>query len=180
MRLLNRLLAALLALALIAVGALVIVETVADRFDHRPAIVKWHGAFHWAAHTHWQQGSVRVTGIIITALALLLLIAELKRPRVTRLAVTLNDDQAAIDAAYTRSGVAAAIHTAVTDVDGVRGAQVKVTRRSIRVRAATAARDHATAQQLLSAARTAAEQRLTALRLHRTPKLTVATTARKR
>lgn len=179
MRLLNRLLAALLSLALIAAGVLVIVEVIADRVNHRPAVVKWHGAYDWAARTQWQQGSVRAACVTVAALGLILLVAELKRPRAKRLIISDGGDRDAINAAYTRRGVSAAVQTAVTDVDGVRGAQVKVKRRSIRVRAATSARDAAAAAQLLEPARAAAQTRLEALQLAHTPKLKIATTARK-
>lgn len=180
MRVVNRLLAALLSLALIGAGVLVIVEVIADRVNHRPAIVKWHGAYDWAARTPWQQGSVRVVCIIAAAVGLILLVVELKRPRVKRLTVAGDGDRDTINAAYTRRGVSAALETAVTEVDGVRSARVKVKRRTVRIRAATSARDMESARQLLEPARVAAQTRLEALQLARTPKLRVATAAKGR
>ncbi|MEP6599812.1 MAG: DUF6286 domain-containing protein [Actinomycetota bacterium] len=181
MRLLNRFFAALLSLALVAAGALLFIEVVANRINHKPAVVKWHGAYDWAARTQWQQGSVRVVCIALAAAGLLLLIFELKRPRVTRLKISADgDDGPGIDAAYTRRGVAAAVQTAVTDVDGVRSAQVTVKGRKVTVVAGTSARDDAAAGQLLEPARSAALERLAALDLLRNPKLKISTTARKR
>ncbi|SHF56013.1 hypothetical protein SAMN05443575_0294 [Jatrophihabitans endophyticus] len=182
MRLLNRLLAALVSLALVVVGVLLIIEVVADRVNHRPAVVKWHGAYDWAHRTSWTQGSVRVACIVVAALGLILLVAELKRTRVTRFRVEDKESGAEhpVDVAYTRRGVAGAVRTAVTDVDGVRSARVTVKRRSVTVRADTSARDAEGASTLLEPSREAAQQRLDALALAHTPKLKLTTAPRKR
>lgn len=175
MRIVNRLLAALLSLALIAVGALVVIEVVADRLNHRPAIVHWHNAYAWAARTEWRTGSVRVSCVALIAVGLVLLVAELKRPRVARLAVAAPADgpDATVDTAYTRRGVAAAIRSAVGEVDGIASAAVAVSRRSVTVRATAAAQNDAAARALAEPARAAAEQRLHDLDLRSAPRLSV-------
>lgn len=174
MRLLNRLLAALLALALIAGSILLIIEVVADRLHHRPAIVHWHHLYDWAKRTEWQQGSVRVGCIVLVVIGLALLIAELKRPRVSRMAVDNDQDGTAeIDTAYTRRGVAATVRSAVTAVDGVNGARVKVGRRKLSVAATTAAKDETAVQAMRDAVSAAAQQRIDALRLRSAPSLSI-------
>lgn len=171
-RLLNRLLAALLSLALIVVGVLVVVEVIAQRLGKQPVLAHWHHSYDWAKRTPWQQGSVRVACIVLAVAGLLLLALELKRSRPSRLAV--DSDEA--DTAYTRRGVAAAIGTAVGNVDGINSAKVKVKRRKIRVAATTAGLQPYTAEGLQEPASTAAQQRLHDLELQSPPALSVRVT----
>jgi len=77
-RLANRVLAALLILALACAGALLIIEVAADRLEHRTALVNWHPAYAWAARTDWTAGSIRVAAVILILLGLVLLLAELE------------------------------------------------------------------------------------------------------
>lgn len=181
MRHANRVLAALLSLAVIAGAVLLIIEVISDRARHRPAVYNWHPAYAWAQRTTWNTGSVRVACVILILLGLILLIAELKPARVSRLpADPAQAGAAGIDTAYTSRGVAAAIRSAVTGVDGVRGASVKVTRRKIRVAATAAAQDKAAARSLRDPVSEAAGQRLTALKLRRPPAMSVRVTSRSR
>lgn len=179
MRLANRVLAALLSLALIAAGVLLIIEVIADRVSRRPSVVDWRPAYHWAKDTTWNEGSIRVACVALILLGLVLLIAELKPARVSRLAADPAQAGAdGIDTAYTRRGVAAAIRSAVTRVDGVRGASVKVKRRKVTVAATATAQDKAAARSLRDPIMAAARQRLTALKLRRSPSVSVRVTPR--
>jgi hypothetical protein len=181
MRLANRVLAALLSLALIAAGVLLIIEVIADRVSNRPAAVDWHPAYDWAKRTTWNAGSIRVVCAVLILAGLVLLIAELKPARVSRLATDPAQAGAdGIDTAYTRRGLAAAIRSGVTGVDGVRGASVKVKRRKIKVAATAGAQDKAAARILRDPVLAAARQRLTALKLHRAPSVSVRVTPRSR
>jgi hypothetical protein len=181
MRLANRVLAALLSLALIAAGVLLVVEVIADRLSHHPSVLDWHPAYHWAKRTTWNAGSVRVACAVLILLGLVLLIAELKPARVSRLAADPAQVGAAdIDTAYTRRGVAAAIRSAVTGVDGVRGASVKVRRRAVAVAATAAAQDKAAARSLRDPISAAARQRLAVLKLRQAPSVSVRVTPRSR
>jgi hypothetical protein len=179
MRILNRLLAALLALSLIVIGMLLIIEVAAARLGHQPALVHWQPAYAWLHRTEWQQGSVRVVAAALLALGLLLLIAELKPARVSRLPVT-EDSDAPDDVAYTRRGVAAALRAAVVDVDGVRSASVHVRRRSISVQTQAAAQDSDAAHALREPATAAARDRLASLQLASAPRLSVRVARRSR
>jgi hypothetical protein len=170
LRLVNRLLAALLSVALIALGALIVIEVVANRTRHKYAAIRWHSAYEWLDRTIWQAGSVRVISIALLVLGLVLLALELKRSRPSRLQVVGEDN---IDAGYTRRGVVAALHSSVTDVDGISSAAVKVSRRKARVRAVAAAQDVEVARQLREPAVAAAQARLDALRLKKAPALAV-------
>lgn len=174
MRLANRVIAALLTLAVACAGVLLIIEVIAARTGQHAVIVSWHAAYNWAARTAWISGSIRVTAGILIAAGLLLLIGELTPARVSRLAADPSKAGAAgIDTAYTRRGVAAAIRSAVTDVDGVRDASVTVTRRKITIEATAAAQDKAAARTLREPVTTAARQRLAALSLRHASALAV-------
>jgi hypothetical protein len=176
MRLLNRLLAALLSLALIVAGVLVVVEVVAQRLGRSPAVVDWPHLYDWTRRTPWQQGSVRVTCILLAVAGLLLLAAELKRSKPDRLAVRSETT----DAAYTRRGVAGTIRSAVSDVDGINSASVSVSRRKVRVAATTAGLQPFTAETLREPTAAAAQQRLDALELQSPPALSVEVSTRSR
>jgi hypothetical protein len=179
MRLANRVLAALLSLALIVAGVLLIIEVIADRVNHAAAVVNWRPAYDWAKRTTWTEGSVRVTCAVLILLGLVLLIAEMKPARVSRLAADPAQAGAAgIDTAYTRRGLAAAVRSAVTGVDGVRGASVKVKRRKVTVVATAAAQGSAPARSLRDPISEVARQRLAALKLRRAPSVSVRVTPR--
>jgi hypothetical protein len=174
MRLANRVLAALLSLAVACAGVLLIIEVVAARTGRHAVVVDWHAAYNWAARTAWNSASIRVTAGILIALGLVLLVAELKPARVSRLAVQPSKGgPAGIDTAYTRRSVAYAIRSAVTDVDGIRDASVKVTRRKITIGATAAAQGKAAARALREPVTTAARQRLAALSLRHASALSV-------
>lgn len=174
MRYANRVLAALLSLAVITAGVLLIIEVIADRVSNRPAVVDWRPAYDWAKRTTWNAGSIRVTCAVLILAGLVLLIAELKPARVSRLAADPDQTGAAgIDTAYTRRGLAAAVRSAATGVDGVRGVSVKVRRRKITVAATTAAQDQAAARGLRDPILAAVRERLTALKLRRDPSVSV-------
>ena len=176
MRLVNRLLAVLLALALATVGVLVVIEVIAERLDKAPVVVDWHRIYSWAEGTSLTQGSVRVACIVTAVLGLLLLFAELKRGRPKRLAAASDS----VDAGYTRRGVANAISRAVNDVDGINGSVVKVRRRRIRVRARASGVGTYTADLLQEPAMQAAQSQLTDLELKRQPRLQVRLSTRRR
>ena len=174
MRHVNRVLGAVLSLAVIVAGVVLIIEVIADRVNHRPQIVHWRAAYDWAKHTTWNAGSVRVTCVLLIVLGLVLLAAELKPARVTRLAADPAEAGADdIDTAYTRRGLAAAVRSAVAGVDGVRGASVKVRRRKVKVAATAAAQDQAAARSLRDPVTAAVRERLTALKLRSAPSVSV-------
>ena len=160
---------------------LLIAEVIADRTSHHPAVVHWRSAYNWAEHTTWNAGSIRVIcGILIVA-GLVLLIAELKPARVSRLPADPSEAGAdAIDTAYTRRGLAAAIRSAVTAVDGVRSTSVKVKRRKVKVDATASAQDRTAARGLREPITDAVRQRLSALKLRRTLSVSVRVAPRSR
>lgn len=169
MRIANRFLAALVALGLAVIGALIVVEVVAERLSEPHVMVNWPAIYRWAQRTSLTQGSVRVACIIMAALGVALVLAELKPRRPKRLPVATDT----ADTAYTRRGVAAAVGHAVDDVDGINRSSVRVRRRRIRVEATTAGLEPYTAQTLREPVEQAAQTRLSALELRKAPKLKI-------
>lgn len=171
MRLLNRLLALIVSLALIAGAVVVVVDVVAVRTGHQALAANWLAAYRWAGQVTWVSGEVRLICVLLAVVGLILLALQLKPRRPARLST--DSDNPATDAAYTRRGVKQAVRDAVTDVDGVDDAAVTVHRRRLRVRAKAIATEPAPAASLRDTVTQAARSRLDALQLRRSPKLTV-------
>jgi uncharacterized protein DUF6286 len=170
-KLLNHLLALVVGLAVIAVAVVLAAEVVADRLGRRPVVVNWAATYQWAHRTTWNAGTVRFIGVLLCLSGLALLIAQLTPRRPARL--TTDSADPATDAAYTRRGVAQAIRTAVTEVDGVQRTAVAVGRRRIRVATQTAAREPSVASSIRDATTQAAQERLDALELRHPLRLAV-------
>ena len=162
MRIVNRLLAFVVAAAIIVAGVIVIVEVIAVRSGAQPVIIGWHSMLRWAQRNTWNADSVELACAILVVVGLLLVLPQLRRRRPTRLSVRSSD---ATDAAVTRKGVAVTVRGAVQDVEGISGSRIKVNRRAIRVNATSAAGTDPTAQSSKTAVRTAAQHALDELRL---------------
>jgi hypothetical protein len=170
MRLANRVLAALLALALACGGVLLVVDIVAYRLASGGQPVRWHALYAWAAKTTWVSGSIRVGAVILLVIGVVLLAAELKPARASRLAADPGAAGAAgMDTAYTRKGVAAAVRTAALGVTGIHGASVRVRRRRVRVSATAVTPARSTARELTEPLRSAAAEQLDRLNLRHPP-----------
>ena len=176
MRIVNRLLAFIVAAALVVAGVIVIVEVIAARTGAAPVIIGWHSILRWGQHNTWNATSVEVACVICAVVGLLLLLPQLRRRRPTRLTIA---SPKATDAALTRKGVSAAVGGAVNDVDGVAGSRVKVTHRRIKVTAASSAATTATANALKTPVKAAAQQIIDELQLTSRRRLTVGVERRK-
>jgi Ni/Fe-hydrogenase subunit HybB-like protein len=171
MRVLNRPLAFILAVALIAGCVIVIAEVIGHAAGRSPLLVHWTTWYQWAHKTQWDAGVVRVWSAVLIVIGLLILAVELKPARVTRLPLRSGDD--ATDTAVTRRSLAGMLRAAATTVDGISSATVKVRRRRARVTAASAARRRAAAEALTEPVTQALRARLDALDLRHPPRLTV-------
>ena len=85
MRVLNRPLALILAVALIACCVIVIAEVIAFAVHKSPLLVHWTTWYQWAHKTRWDAGVIRDWSAVLIVIGLLILAVELKPPRVTRL-----------------------------------------------------------------------------------------------
>ena len=178
MRLLNRPLAFILAVALAAASIILIIEVIAFATHASPALVPWPAWYHWAEATRWDRLVVRVWSAILIAIGVLLLALELKPRRITRL--SLHSGYDATDAALTRSGLAGTLRGAAISIDGITSAAVTVRRRRAWVSAKSAARGRAAAGALKDPVTQAARTRLEDLNLDRPPRLKVRVHPRRR
>ena len=177
MRVVNRLLAFILAAALGAAAVIVIIEVIAAAVNHSPVVLPWTTWYHWANRTSWDQLVIQVWSAILIAIGLLILAIELKPPRVTRL--PLQSQNKATDAAMTRRGLAKALRAAATAVDGISAAAVTVGRRRARVIAIAAARGRPAAEALREPVTQALQGRLDNMDLRHPPSLTVRVNTRR-
>ena len=178
MRLLNRPLALVLAVALAGAGIILITEVIAFAVHSSPLLVHWTTWYHWAGRTRWNAPVIRVWSAILIVVGALVLGIELKPRRVTRLRLRSTHD--ATDAALTRGGLAGTLRAAATGVDGIAGAAVTIRRRRARVVAKSAARGRAAAERLRQPVTHALRERLDDLNLHDSPRLKVRVTSGRR
>lgn len=176
MRLVNRPLALILAVALAGASIIVIIEVIAVAVHASPVVVHWTTWYQWAGKTRWDALVVKAWSVILIVAGVLLLAAELKPRRVTR--VTLRSGDKATDAALTRRGVAGTLRAAATGIDGITSAAITVRRRRARVTATSAARGRAAAAALKQPLTQALRGRLEDLDLRRPPRLKVRVTSR--
>ena len=78
MRLLNRPLALILAVALAGASIILIVEVIAFAVHASPVVVHWATWDHWAGKTRWNALVVRVWSAILIVVGALILAIELK------------------------------------------------------------------------------------------------------
>lgn len=122
MRWLNRIATALLAVALLVGGPVLVVEGVLAALGHPgPFLPRWSATL---TRTRWQDGSVRAVALTITLLGLLLLVAELRRWRPTRLRLTAEDGWH-----LHRRSLERRLARAVRAVPSIRRARVRIRRR---------------------------------------------------
>lgn len=169
MRVVERVLSLLFALALIVGAVLFAVEVGWAVAGQRPLLVQWRSAYTNGRSHAWDTAPIRIAAVVLLVVGLLLLIAELKPRRPARLAMTSNT--AGVDTAITRRGLRAALIRTAKQVDGISGASATVTRRKARVTATSRLGDAATAKTLTGELSSRLTSQLQALQLARTPKL---------
>ncbi len=171
MRVVNRPLAFILALALLAVTVVTVAEVIGFAVDNSPLLVPWPTWYEWASTTSWDATVVKVWAAVLMAIGLILVIFEVKRRRVTRLPLGTSDE--ATEATVTRRGLARMLRTEATRVDGITGATVRVNRQRARVTASSSARGQVAASSLTEPVTRALGARLDGLEMRHPPRLTV-------
>jgi hypothetical protein len=171
MRLLNRPLALILAVALAGASVILIVEVIAFAVHASPVAVPWHTWYRWAEKTRWDALVIEIWAGILVVAGLILLAFELKPRRITRL--PLHSAADATQVALTRSGLGRTLRAAATGIDGISSAAVTVRRRRARITATAAARGRPAAAALTEPLTQALHGRLDDLDLHRPPRLKV-------
>lgn len=168
MRIVNRVLGVLLALALVALSVIVIVEVVGYFVSGGPVLVNYHAISEWARSVSWANNAFVLWGTVVAVVALIWLLLELKPTRVREF--DARSDAEDVDTVVTRSGVEQAVRQAVERVDGVSSSSVTARRRSVDVRAKTAEREQSAADALRPDIDQAVSQRLDELDLKNIPK----------
>lgn len=178
MKIVNRLLAALLALALAAAGVILIIELIAQRLNSKPVVVDWTAIYRWGHRTSWDSSAVRYGCIALIVIGALLLLTELTPRKPSRL--PMRSSNPATDVGLTRRSAATTMQSAVRGVDGVSTATVAMKRRTVKINATAAGHDDALPARLRQPVNEAAQSRLDALHLQRQPALSVRVATRSR
>lgn len=160
MTVVNRVLATLLALALLLGGLLAVVEIVLAALGRQPWLVPHPDWTTWLSDQDLGSGVVRAALIGAVVLGLVLLVLALRRGRPGALPLPARVESVRTTAS--RRGLERTLRAAATRADGVRDARVKARRRRVSVRAATTLRDPGDLQSRVTQAVT---ERLTELGL---------------
>ena len=133
-----RVLSLLLAVALIALGALVVAEVVLAAFG-RPPLVPYADVVASLRDSRWSSVLARAVAAGLAVLGLLLLVLALRRGKPATL--PLVDGVDGVRASVQRRGLQRRLSADAARVDGVRRAKVRVGRRRVKVKAASGLRD---------------------------------------
>ena len=139
MHVLNRILAMLLALALLLGGLLAVVEIVLALLGRPPWLAPHPAWSSWLSEQTFATGVVRAVLIASVVLGLLLLVAALRRGRPGSLALPSGSEGVRVTAS--RRGIERTVSRAAQRADGVRSARVRAGRRKVRVTAVTGLRE---------------------------------------
>jgi hypothetical protein len=170
-RVANRPLALILALALLAGSVVVIAEVIGSAVNNSPLLVPWPTWYHWASTTRWDAMVVQVWAAVLMAVGLVLLVLEVKPRRKTRLPLGSADQ--ATEATVTRRGLARMLRAEAARVDGITGATARVRRHRARVTASSSARGQAAAAALTEPVTRALRARIDDLDMRHAPRLSV-------
>jgi hypothetical protein len=121
-RIANRVIAAVLALALLAGGLLVAVEIVVAGFDRRPWVLPHDRWYHSARTRTWDSAPPRWIFIGLVVAGLVLLLLQFARRRPTALDLTAG----AVPAELSRRSLERSLAREATSVDGVAAAKARV------------------------------------------------------
>ncbi len=168
MRVLSRLIALAVALALVAGCVIVAVEIVVAEVGREPWVIP-HDEWYQSARTNaWSSPDARLLCLVVAAAGLVLLLLQLAKRRPTELAMETRDSKH--PAALQRRGIERSLVRAVTRVDGVASAKAKLSKTKARI---TATSNRRLPGDLEDRITKAADRRLSALKLESPPSLTV-------
>jgi hypothetical protein len=168
MLVIRRLVALVLAAALMLAAATVLVEIAAAALDRPPWIVSGDDWVNWLGEHRWDDGVIRaiLSGILLSGL--LLLIVGLYRGRPAELALV--SAETGVTVTVSRRGVERTLTAAARSVPGITSARTSTRRRGIRVDAWTRIHDPGDLRDRVEAA---VQERIGALEPRRPPQLTV-------
>lgn len=141
MRTVNRLLAGVVALGLVAAGLLTAVEVVAGAARGRPLVVPWDDWFDDARRHAWSTREARTVLLVALAAGLVLLVLQLVRRGPQSLPRSAPAGNAAATVEVNTRSLERALARLVTNIDGVDRASVRISHRTASVAVRTARRD---------------------------------------
>lgn len=121
---LTRLLALLLALLLVAAGAISAIELVAAAGNSHDVIVPYQRWWQSTIAADWNTGWLTLTALLACATGILLLVAQLVDRRASE--VALRERRPGIAVSVERRALERSMREAVNDVDGVSRSQVRI------------------------------------------------------
>jgi len=166
MRVANRVVASVLALALAVGGVLVAVEIVVAGFDRRPWVVPYDQWYRSARQRSWESSPARWTFIALILAGLVLLLLQVTRRRPATLALAAGGAPADLG----RRSLERSLARSASGVDGVAGARVKLDDGRADVSATTNRRQAGDIQSQVAGA---VERRIQPLGLARRPTVRV-------
>lgn len=180
MRVFTRLLAFVVALALLATTVIVIIEVVSARTNNGSVVIHWHSILSWGNRNTWKATSVELASAITAAVGLLILIPQLIPRRPSRLRIHSPEvDSPDTDAALTRKGLTVTIQSAVESVEGISSSRVKVTHHRISVTAQSVVTQPESADELTPQVTEAAQHQVDELGLAPAHRVRVTVNARR-
>jgi hypothetical protein len=177
MRVFDRIVAVVLALAFVVVGVLVVVDVVAAAFGDSgaKAPIPYERPDRWLHGHTWSATPVVIGLIVLAAIGLILLITEL-RPRTPGL-LTLHSEVDGVTVGAPRRSLSRAMSRVASGVDGISNATTALGTRSAKVLATTHLRDTTGLSDQVCDAVT---EWLTGLGLERPPRVKVSLTQKER
>jgi hypothetical protein len=172
MRPVNRVIAAVLALLLTVAGFLAAIEIVAAAAGrHHSLIVPWHGWYDDAVARQWNDGAVRVVGVVLTIVGVALVLLQLvpRPPRQLR----MNAAHTGLTAEVDRRSLQKSLRRTTEQLDGIARSDVRIDRSRLVVRARANRRDTTGLTQVVGEH---ADSRLQTMDLEQTPTVGVAVT----
>lgn len=134
----SRVVAALLAIALLVASLIGLVEIVAAALDRPPALVPYPEWTQWLRTHSWNDWAVNAALGGLVVLGLLLLFLAARRGKPASLALTRTSE--GVDVTASRRSVEKSLAATVSRTTGITGASASVSRRTARVKARTVAR----------------------------------------
>ncbi len=177
MRVVERFLSLLLALAIVVGSVLLALEVGSAAAGKPPLLIDWRTAYASGGRNAWDTTPARILAVVLLVVGLLLLVVELKPRRAPRLAMVSTDPHT--DAAITRRSLRATLLNGARQVDGISDAKAKIGKRKINVSAVSRLGSADTAKGLTGDLEKALLGRLEALQLADTPTLRARVAARR-
>ncbi|MGF7235399.1 MAG: DUF6286 domain-containing protein [Frankia sp.] len=171
MRLANRVLALVVAVALVVFAVLFTIEVVARVTDNGPVLIHWDHFYAAGRRNVWDDTGPRIISSVLVAIGAILVLLQLKPRRVSR--YPLRGQDPTVDAAVSRRGMSHILSAAATGIDGVTAARTTVRggRAVISARIAARGRDHVVG--IRQEVEAAVKKRLTEMALRRELRVTI-------